>query len=600
MAKFDAEGARAAGYTDAEIANYLANQSGFNAIAAREAGYTDAEIIAYLSGARPPREGMDKATQLAGVTTGALLPYATAAGLGAAAGAPLAGIGAIPGAAAGVLSLGIGDLGTSVYNLAAPVFGGERVPLPSETIRQAYQNVGIGRTPETPGERVYSDILEAGASGFGQAKAFQNLADVAVSPQSQNFMRFMGQRPGSQTAASIGAGGAPSIASNYFDVNNPAALFGLSLAGGAMGAGLTTPKNKPISAEKLKADADALYKQMEAEGVNVSPQAMNDLAAEARTALRTFKYDPHTDKLVNEVLDLFDKKAGQPISFDMLDKFRRSVRDYPYSEAGGARGTDEQRAMVAALEDTIDTFMDRLTPQQTTAGDADVANTYLTQARDIRAKGYRTETLEDAFTRATKKSKRVDSTKSFSEALRDEFYKINENPRKLSKFDEPTQKLIEKVAEGTRTQNALAGVGKLAPTFQMAPYSARGVPGAGLLAGSGTAFYSGEPSLAALGLLLAGSGTTAKGLANKMSRGQAQEALASASGVKPKGFNYFALSPTVQQAYQTVQTATQFPRISPETGEELIDIGYNEDGSAYPIYGQVSKNNMAPSPAPAR
>jgi len=279
MAKFDAEGARAAGYTDAEIANYLANQSGFNAIAAREAGYTDAEIIAYLSGARPPREGMDKATQLAGVTTGALLPYATAAGLGAAAGAPLAGIGAIPGAAAGVLSLGIGDLGTGVYNLAAPVFGGERVPLPSETIRQAYQNVGIGRTPETPGERVYSDILEAGTSGFGQAKAFQNLADVAVSPQSQNFMRFMGQRPGSQTAASIGAGGAPSIASNYFDVNNPAALFGLSLAGGAMGAGLTTPKNKPISAKKLKADADALYKQMEAEGVNVSPQAMNDLAA---------------------------------------------------------------------------------------------------------------------------------------------------------------------------------------------------------------------------------------------------------------------------------------------------------------------------------
>jgi hypothetical protein len=533
---------------------------------------------------------MDKATQLAGVTTGALLPYATAAGLGAAAGAPLAGIGAIPGAAAGVLSLGIGDLGTGVYNLAAPVFGGERVPLPSETIRQAYQNVGIGRTPETPGERVYSDILEAGASGFGQAKAFQNLADVAVSPQSQNFMRFMGQRPGSQTAASIGAGGAPSIASNYFDVNNPAALFVLSLAGGAMGAGLTTPKNKPIPAETLKSDASALYKQMKAEGVNVSPQAMNDLAAEARVALGNFQYDPDTDKLVNEVLDLFDKKAGQPISFDMMEKFRRSVRDYPYSEAGGARGTDEQRAMVAALEDAIDTFMDRLTPQQTTAGDVDAANTYLREARDLRAKAYRTETLEDAFERATKEAKKADSTKSFSRALRDQFYNISKNERKLSKFDEPTQKLIEKVAEGTRTQNVLAGIGKLAPSARVfgaqMPFLGYG------------ATYS--PSTAATILGLQGVGKTASGIANKMSRGQAQEALASASGVEPKGFNYFALSPTVQQAYQTVQTATQFPRISPETGEELIDIGYNEDGSAYPIYGQVSKNNMAPSPAPAR
>ena len=49
MAKFDVEGARAAGYTDAEIADYLANQEAFSAVDAREAGYTDAEIIDYLA-----------------------------------------------------------------------------------------------------------------------------------------------------------------------------------------------------------------------------------------------------------------------------------------------------------------------------------------------------------------------------------------------------------------------------------------------------------------------------------------------------------------------------------------------------------------------
>ena len=54
MAKFDVEGARRAGYTDAEIADFLAGEEAFDAAAAREAGYTDAEIIGYISGPSTP------------------------------------------------------------------------------------------------------------------------------------------------------------------------------------------------------------------------------------------------------------------------------------------------------------------------------------------------------------------------------------------------------------------------------------------------------------------------------------------------------------------------------------------------------------------
>ena len=92
--------------------------------------------------AKAPRTGMDKATQVAGVAANALLPYATAAGMGAMAGAPFAGVGAVPGAAGGVLALGLGDIGTSAYNLAAPLFGGQRVSLPSETMQRGYQQMG--------------------------------------------------------------------------------------------------------------------------------------------------------------------------------------------------------------------------------------------------------------------------------------------------------------------------------------------------------------------------------------------------------------------------------------------------------------------------
>lgn len=487
--------------------------------------------------AKAPRTGMDKATQVAGVAANALLPYATAAGMGAMAGAPFAGVGAVPGAAGGVLALGLGDIGTSAYNLAAPLFGGQRVPLPSETMQRGYQQMGATRAPETPGEQVFSDVLSGAVGGAGQAKAFQTLASKATSPQAKNFMRAMGQNIRGQAAAGAGAAGAPSIATNVFDVTNPAALLGLSLAGGGAGFKAATPAPKAIPAAQLKGKATDLYKQMEAANVNIAPTAMADLESAAFSKLQSLKYDPDTDVLVNKALDLFSKKAGKPISFDMLEKFRRSIRDLPYSEAGGKSGTAEQRAMVKALDDVIDDFMGNLTPAQTTSGDPAAAAAFLNQARGVRSTAYQTETLENAFDAAARTSSQADSTKSFSRALRDEFGRIAKNDRKLSKFDKPTQELIKKVATGTVTQSVLSGLGRLAP-------SARVFGGQLPFVGIGASY---SPETAAGLLATQAAGATARGVANKMSRTQAQKALASASGVRPGGPGFYVLSPVAQQ-----------------------------------------------------
>lgn len=508
--------------------------------------------------AKAPRTGMDKATQIAGVTTNALLPYATAAGLGAAAGAPFAGVGAIPGAAGGVLSLGVADLGTGIYNLGASLFDAERIPLPSETISKGYRSVGIGRAPETRGEQVYSDILQAGASGLSQAQGFKTLADVAASPQSQNFMRLMGQNTRGQVGASMGAAGAPSVATNYFDVTNPYALMGLSLAGGVAGGKAATPATKPVTSAALKKESGNLYRAMEAENVNVAPQAMTDLGAAARAKLSSFQYDPDADKVVNEALKLFDLKSGKPMTFNMLEKFRRSVRDLPYNEAGGARGTPEERAMVEALEEVIDDFMDGLTPAQTTAGDAAAANAFLRQARTVRGRGYQTETLENAFSAATKTSAAADSTKSFPRALRDEFAKIAKNERKLSRFDKPTQELIKKVANGTVTQNILMTLGKLSPSARLfgtqMPIYGAGYGSMATMSPTTAAIVGGTQTAAAI----------AKGTANKMTKGQAKRALISAAqpggNIKPGGSGYFLLSPTAQQNVMAQDRARQRKR----------------------------------------
>ncbi len=50
MSDFDVAGAKAAGYSDTEIADHLAKQNNFDVGGARKAGYSDAEILSHLTG----------------------------------------------------------------------------------------------------------------------------------------------------------------------------------------------------------------------------------------------------------------------------------------------------------------------------------------------------------------------------------------------------------------------------------------------------------------------------------------------------------------------------------------------------------------------
>src|SRR5574343_237838 len=98
---FDVEAAKAAGYSDAEIADYLGKDSGFAAAGARQAGYSDAEILGHLTAkpAIPPRSiGQEFGRQL-GLTARAGAEAVTAIPA------------AIVEAAAGLANLGINAAG---------------------------------------------------------------------------------------------------------------------------------------------------------------------------------------------------------------------------------------------------------------------------------------------------------------------------------------------------------------------------------------------------------------------------------------------------------------------------------------------------------
>jgi hypothetical protein len=114
--------------------------------------------------------------------------------------------------------------------------------------------------------------------------------------------------------------------------------------------------------------------------------------------------------------------------------------------------------------------------------------------------------------------------------------------------------------------------------------------------------YSGmgmiNPTMAAIVGGVQTAGAASRGVANQMTKGQVNRAVANAgqpgAGVKPSTRN--AMAQTAQQALlsqERARIAAEFgyPEISPDSGEPLVDVDFSE-GYPAPIYGTLPKNML--------
>lgn len=506
----------------------------------------------------PPPEPslLDTLGEYAGVSTRALSPYATAATLGGAAGAPFAGVGVLPGAAGGVLSLGAADLGTGIYNLAAPLFGGERVALPSETIQNAFERIGVGRRPQTAAQQVYSDVLQAASGGASQATTARYLSNVLTSPNARNWMRFLGQNARAQTAAAAGGAGAPSVAANYFGVENPYALTGLSLAGGMAAGRAATPRPNIPTADQLRTQARAAYAAAEQAGVRVAQPELAALNTDIRTRLNNVQFIPGTQPEVRRWLNVLDNEFRGPISFQRLDALHSDIM----AQARTIRN-DRTRMMLQEVGGALDDFVTNLRPNQVTSGNTQQATSALARARTLWRQRSQSVVLDTAFEAARDAAEQASNagrSVSFSDALKSEFSKIVRNQPRFSRLTPEVQRAVRDVANGTYTSRAIHALGRLSPVNIKTL-----VNELALGAGGSVAMSYGAPSYVMAPALIAGAATTtsalAKPIANRMTLAQAQRARATAAGV-PRPPGYYLMSPTAQQAVQARQkgeTATK-------------------------------------------
>lgn len=476
----------------------------------------DDALAAVLAQHPEAAEADNSLQQWMGVATRALLPYAAAAGAGAAAGAPVGGVGAVPGAAAGMLALGIGDIGTGVYNLAATPFGAPRMTLPSEAIRQLYETAGGPgtREPVTPQQRVFSAGLEAATGAGGTAKALNVLAPtLRTGTTVRNVMTELGRGARAQTVGGAGAGGLTQTAVEGGETD-PMKLFLVSLAGGIGGtlAGGRTPRPM-LTGKDIRDQAKQFYTHAERQGVYILPSVADDLADQLEATLqRQAASITQRDRapILRVIRDLRNRPHSD-LSFQELEKIRSDLGLVGRSaETGKVTAVGAQANRLAGIvQDKLDNFFENLDATQVSSGDPQRALELVKQARQQYKNARKGEILEQVLTQID-----VGKKPSITE-LQDRLAPIISDERLMSKFSDKEREVLKSLQSGTTTEKTLKAFGELAPDKSIEKIIGYAIPS--------TAAASTNPAYLAGVAGIGGAALASRALANRMALRRASD-----------------------------------------------------------------------------
>ena len=500
---FDVAGAKAAGYSDAEIQQFLMSMP--ETAEAKKAGYSDAEIFQHFGLEAAPQKPTQDLTagRAAEVAGGALAPMAAAAGTGALLGGPA-------GAALAAGGLGVADLATTLYNLAAPRLGRQAVRTPSEIVRQAITPQGW--TPQTQAEQLLSAGLESGAGALTGASAANVLARRAAPGLVRNVLSTMAERPLVQAGAGAGAGVAP-VRAEQMGVEDPRALLAASLAGGLAGAhgaaglqrgaeaalaagqrGALRLAGKPPSTEALGERASEAFNRATSMGVQYDPKAYQSFSSGLESSLKG--YDPDFSKFadvkvaVNKLKDL----DSQPLTIERLHNARQML--------GVLRGDKEKdvRRMAGILTDKLDEFV---TNEKNTNVAAQMSGAGR-EAADALMSGIKDYKMMSKSSEIERLIERADLVGGSAENIESQFRVLARNPARLRKFTPDEQTMIKRVAKGEEGSTLANLASKFAPSRSPAmlasqaliggyglssedPYAIYGAGGAALAGSAGRA-----------------------------------------------------------------------------------------------------------------
>jgi hypothetical protein len=518
---FDVAGAKAAGYTDAEIQQFLMSMP--ETAEAKKAGYSDAEILSHFGLGAPapapvaaPSEGMTgrRAAEVAG---GAVAPIAAAAAAGGLVGGPV-------GALAAPAALGVADLATTLYNVAAPRFGGQPVRTPSEIARGYLTPESF--KPKTQAEELLAAAAEGGAGALTGAGAANVLAKRAAPRVIQNVLTTMGERPFVQAGAGAGASAAP-VRAEQMGVEDPRALLATSLVGGLAGArgagavqrgleagsaavqrGALSAIGRPPTTEALAERAGQSFERATSLGVQYDPAAYQKFTGTLESSLKG--YDPRFSKFadVKVAVDALKDLDSQPLTIESLHNARQML--------GVLRNDKEKdvRRLAGILTDKLDEFV---------TNDKNAIGANAKEAADALMSGIKDYLMMSKSAEIERLVERADLVGGSAENIESQFRILARNPARLRKFTPDEQTMIKRIAKGEEGSSLVNMVAKLSPTRSPA------VLGAEMLLG-GYGVSSNDPYAGPAAVTAAGLGLGGRAIQNALARRAAANVAAMTRG----------------------------------------------------------------------
>lgn len=389
-----------------------------------------------------------------GLIARALAPYAAGAALGAAAGAPFAGVGAIPGAlmGAGAVGLGktIGDIGAMGINVGSGLAGSERyIPGPTALIEPLLSKAGFPE-PETGVERTLYTGAETMMGALTPAGAARVIAGKMAPGAIRSVTEAVASRPVAQ-AAVAGAGGAGTQALLEQGVDPKLAIpLGVAATFGA-GAKLAAPTAERVLSSQVKGAADEAFTAARQAPITVDSLKFIDLLEDAKSNALAEGFRPDLQPKLFKAIDMIQEEAADAptASLKQVDEWRKLLKN-------AGKSNPEAGALFNDVRSDIDAFVTKKVP-----------NDPFATARQQWAIGSKLEAVETAAERA-----RISGGKN---SLQNELKNLLKDKKRIQFFTPDERAKIEQATKGGVPARAVALIGDMFPRWTSVISGATGV-----------------------------------------------------------------------------------------------------------------------------
>lgn len=372
-----------------------------------------------------------------GLVARAIAPYAAGASLGAALGAPFAGIGAIPGALMGAGAVGLGKTVGDIGAMGASAVTGKDIPGPTAVIEPVLSKIGFPE-PQTPAERMLYTGAETTAGALTPAGAAKALALKIAPGARRSLLEAIGAKPTAQAAvAASGATGTQGLLEAGVE---PAIAIPAGVAATfAAGHKFASPAPEKVLSSQVKGAADEAFTVARESPLTVNGNELRRVIDNAVTEAQKEGFRPDLQPSVFRAINLIQEEAGESpeITLKSIDEWRRVLQ-----QAGKSNPT--ANALFNNVRSDIDALVTKEIPDDP-----------FKVARQQWATGSKLEAIENAAERA-----RISGG-----SLQNELKSLLKNKKQMRFFTEEERAKIEAATEGGVPAKAVALIGEMFPRW---------------------------------------------------------------------------------------------------------------------------------------